>query len=230
MGDISKYDDKTLIDFLDVDVEKALRERGYEYGWYNKNLLKSDKPKIFGSIYILVSSFYDDVIKIGFSENPLEYVNSLNECNQSLMDEYHCYAIYNVTLKIDMKDIKSLISVLFSDSIFSSYHEDWITFSKEKAFDILYAIARLHNNVDNLILNPFDDEYFNEIKVSPENNNKVIVVGDRIKHCDNGLGTVKSITKKDNEISYYVVFDNGTSLTLNSYTFEDGYAYKIKED
>ena len=48
MADLSKYSDENIIDVLSSDAEAELHVRGYDYGWFKKDVF-------VGSIYILVN-------------------------------------------------------------------------------------------------------------------------------------------------------------------------------
>ncbi len=151
MGDLSRYSDEDIIGIVSSDFEKELRKRGYEHGWYKKEIF-------VGAIYILVNPAFSDLVKIGYADDVLKRLKTLNN-NSGLPDPFHCYAVYKVKKRLEDLRLHSLIDTL-DPSLRHAKNREFYEMDCEKAYDILSAIAQINGNEEQLIKNPFSDSYF----------------------------------------------------------------------
>ncbi|MCR4782976.1 MAG: GIY-YIG nuclease family protein [bacterium] len=152
MKDLSKYADEDIIAIVSSDAETELKKRGYEYGWYKKEPL-------IGAVYILVNPAFPDLVKIGYADDVAKRLKSLNG-NSGLPDPFHCYAIYKVKKRMEDLKLHSLIDTL-NPELRHSKNREFYEMNYRKAYEILSAIAQINGDEEQLILNPFGDDYFN---------------------------------------------------------------------
>lgn len=211
MADISKYADKIVMDFIGVNAEEELRNRGYDYGWYKKDCV--ELAKILGSIYILVEPHHQNEVKIGFSQNILKDMEIWNEDGT---EEFHCYALYDVVAKVDANTLWVL---------FEGKSDGWVSLSKEKAYGILESMAKIHNRYSYLKKNPFNDVFFTK-KVDT-----TIFSGDIIEHVDFGIGEVVGLGTDSHGRTYIIEFDNASvgRKEISVISFQDGFAWKTEK-
>ena len=158
MADLSKYTNEDLMLLTSADIEGELKKRGYVRGWHKKE-------EYAGYIYILVNPSFDYLVKIGYADNVLSRMKSLNH-NSGLPDPFHCYAVYKVRKRLQDQALHSLIDRL-DPSIRHSKNREFFEMSKEKAYAILSAIARINGSEDLLTKDPFHDPFFAEEAEAP---------------------------------------------------------------
>jgi len=107
MNHLEKYSDEELFSILDSDVEKEIKNRGYEFGWHKK-------IQYAGVIYILVNPAFPNLIKIGYADDVEKRVKSFNR-NSGLPDSYHVYATYIVKKRLEDLKLHTFIDSLDSD-------------------------------------------------------------------------------------------------------------------
>lgn len=159
MADLSKYSDENIIDVLSSDAEAELRGRGYDYGWFKKDVF-------VGSIYILVNPAFPKLVKIGYADDVQKRMKQLSN-SSALPDKYHCYAIYKVRKRLEDLQLHKLLDILNPDLRYNQSRE-FFELDFEKAFSLLSAIAQINGDDDQLVLNPFHDDYFVIPKFSSE--------------------------------------------------------------
>lgn len=169
MSDLSKYSDEDIIKIITSNSESELRKRGYDYGWYKKE-------QFVGAIYILVNPAFPDLVKIGYADDVQKRMKTLNS-NSGLPDPFHCYAIYKVKKRLEDLKLHSLIDTL-DPSLRHSRNREFYEMNCSKAYAILSAIAQINGNEEQLIENPFSDNYFDSFTEassksdsSPKNSN-----------------------------------------------------------
>ena len=108
---------------------------------------------------------FDYLVKIGYADNVLSRMKSLNH-NSGLPDPFHCYAVYKVRKRLQDQALHSLIDGL-DPSIRHSKNREFFEMSKEKAYAILSAIARINGSEDLLTKDPFHDPFFAEEAEAP---------------------------------------------------------------
>ena len=162
MDNISNLSDKELIYTWSSDVENELKKRGYEYGWHKKELFA-------GVIYILVNPAFPDLVKIGYSDNIQSRMKRFNS-NSGLPDPYHCYAIYRVRKRLEDLRLHNLIDSL-DPTLRHSKNREFYEMNKEKAYEILFAIAQINGDEEQLIKNPFSDSFFDVQQTNETSNN-----------------------------------------------------------
>lgn len=151
MADLSGYSDIDIINIVSSDAETELKKRGYDYGWYKK------EPYI-GAIYIMVNPAFKELVKIGYADDVAKRMKSLNN-NSGLPDPFHCYALYKVKKRLEDLKLHGLIDSLDS-SLRHSQNREFYEMDAEKAYSILSAIAQISGDEEQLVLNPFNDDYF----------------------------------------------------------------------
>lgn len=157
MADLSKYTDENIIDVLSSDAEAELRNRGYDYGWFKKD-------KFVGCIYILVNPAFKDLVKIGYADDVQKRLKTLNS-NSGLPDPFHCFAIYKVRKRLEDLRLHDLLDSLDS-TLRHSKNREFFEMDADKAYGVLSAIAQINGDEEQLVKNPFDDEYFYQSKVT----------------------------------------------------------------
>ena len=164
MADLSKYSDENIIDVLSSDAEAELRGRGYDYGWFKKDVF-------VGSIYILVNPAFPKLVKIGYADDVEKRMKQLSN-SSALPDKYHCYAIYKVRKRLEDLQLHKLLDILNPDLRYNQSRE-FFELDFEKAFSILSAIAQINGDDEQVIKNPFNDDFFATFKsnVSTVKNN-----------------------------------------------------------
>lgn len=83
MQDLSLFSSEDLISILTTSAAEELKRRGYNYGWYRKDLF-------IGSVYILVNPAFKDLVKIGYADDVEKRLKILNS-SSGLPDPFHCY-------------------------------------------------------------------------------------------------------------------------------------------
>ena len=151
MGCLDRYSDEELVQIFGSNIEEELRSRGYEYGWHKK-------VQYAGEIYILVNPAFPSLVKIGYADNVQKRVKSLNS-NSGLPDPYHVYATYKVKKRLEDLKLHKLIDSLDSD-LRHTKNKEFYEMSPEKAYAILSAIAEINGDEELLVLNPYQDEFF----------------------------------------------------------------------
>ena len=159
MSDLAKYTDDDIIAIVTSGAEDELKRRGYEFGWYKKE-------QFIGSIYILVNPAFPGLIKIGYADDVQARIKTLSS-SPGVPDPYHCYAIYKVKKRLEDLRLHKLIDTLNPDLRHSKKRE-FYGMDHEKAYSILSAIAQINGNEDQLIVNPFNDDYFDTLKAKPK--------------------------------------------------------------
>ena len=155
MKDFSSYSDEDLLELVVSNPDLELKKRGYEYGWHKKE-------QFVGAIYILVNPAFNDLVKIGYADDVLKRMNTLNR-NSGLPDPFHCYALYNVKKRLGDVKLHTLIDSL-DPSLRHSKNREFYEMNCQKAYDILSAIAQINGNEEQLVINPFSDSFFNSIQ------------------------------------------------------------------
>ena len=153
MKDLSVFSDSDLINLLSAGGEAELRKRGYEFGWHKKE-------EFVGAIYILINPAFPDLVKIGYADDVQKRLKTFNS-NSGLPDPYHCYAVYKVRKRLNDLKLHSLIDTL-DPSLRHSKNREFYEMDCKKAYDILSAIAQINGNEEQLVLNPFEDHFFNK--------------------------------------------------------------------
>ena len=151
MNYLKKYSDDELFNILDSNVEEEIKSRGYEFGWYKK-------VQYAGAIYIMVNPAFKELVKIGYADDVAKRMKSLNN-NSGLPDPFHCYALYKVKKRLEDLKLHGLIDSLDS-SLRHSQNREFYEMDAEKAYSILSVIAQISGDEEQLIINPFNDEYF----------------------------------------------------------------------
>ena len=151
MADLSKYTDENIIDVLSSDAEAELRNRGYDYGWFKKD-------KFVGCISILVNPAFKDLVKIGYADDVQKRLKTLNG-NSGLPDPFHCYAVYKVRKRLEDLRLHDLLDSLDS-TLRHSKNREFFEMDADKAYGVLSAIAQINGDEEQLIKNPFHDDYF----------------------------------------------------------------------
>lgn len=116
-----------------------------------------------GYIYILTNPSFEDYIKIGYADNVERRLQQLNnsECTPFA---FRVYATYEVDSRLSDLKIHAIIDKLNpnlrSIDNFNGKKRvrEFYAMSKEDAYDILEAIAEIHNRTDKLILWDISDE------------------------------------------------------------------------
>lgn len=160
MKDLSRYSDEDIITIVSSNAEAELKKRGYVYGWYKK------EPFV-GAIYILVNPAFPELVKIGYADDVQKRLKVLNS-NSGLPDPFHCYAIYKVKKRLEDLRLHSLIDSLDS-SLRHSPNREFYEMNREKAFEILSAIAQINGDEEQLKKNPFSDSYFTDSQAETKN-------------------------------------------------------------
>lgn len=169
MADLSQYADIDIINIVSSDAEAELKKRGYDYGWYKI------EPYV-GCIYILVNPAFPNLVKIGYADDAQKRMRSLNS-NSGLPDPYHCYAIYKVKKRLEDLKLHGLIDSLDS-TLRHARNREFYEMDADKAYSVLSAIAQISGDEEQLIKNPFNDDYF-----------------------DNGLNNASSVLVKSNSVN-----------------------------
>lgn len=151
MNDLSKYSDEDIINIVSSDAEEELRRRGYVNGWHKKSVFA-------GAIYVLVNPAFPDLVKIGYADNVQKRIKTLNR-NSGLPDPFHCYAVYKVRKRLEDLRLHNLIDTL-DPSLRHSKNREFYEMDRQKAYDILSAIAQINGDEEQLSVNPFSDSYF----------------------------------------------------------------------
>ena len=203
MADLSQYSDVDIINIVSSDAESELKSRGYDYGWYKK------EPYV-GSIYILVNPAFKELVKIGYADDVQKRMRTLNN-NSGLPDPFHCYAVYKVKKRLEDLKLHGLIDTL-DPSLRHSKNREFYEMDAEKAYSILSAIAQISGDEEQLMINPFNDEYFIKLNVDNQSSlfrNKAInTVQEHI--IPNGTYYLKRKKQSDNKIvSATAVVNNG---------------------
>ena len=151
MNILKQYSNEELLALSNADIEKELKERGYEYGWHKKTTYA-------GEIYILVNPAFIDLVKIGYADDVEKRVKTLNR-NSGLPDPFHVYATYKVKKRLEDLKLHKLIDSLDSD-LRHAKNKEFYEMSPEKAYGILAAIAEINGDEDLLTFNPINDPFF----------------------------------------------------------------------
>ena len=138
-----EYLDEVLINYHENEIEKNL---------------KNKKENIAGAVYILVNPAFSSLVKIGYADNVESRIRILNS-NTGLPDAFHCYAIYNVKKRLVDLKIHKLIDDL-NPSLRYSENREFYKMDVNKAYSILSAISQVNGDEEQLIINPFNDDYF----------------------------------------------------------------------
>lgn len=182
MADLSQYADIDIINIVSSDAEAELKKRGYDYGWYKI------EPYV-GSIYILVNPAFPNLVKIGYADDVQKRMRTLNS-NSGLPDPYHCYAVYKVRKRLEDLKLHGLIDSLDS-SLRHAKNREFYEMDAQKAYSVLSAIAQISGDEEQLIVNPFNDDYFDNPKADSGN----VLSGVRLvadsRDKDNELNVVK---------------------------------------
>ena len=151
VSDLSKFSDKEIISIISSEAEAELKKRGYEYGWHKKE-------QFVGVIYILENPAFPNLVKIGYADDVEKRMATFNR-NSGLPDPYHCYAIYKVKKRLEDLKLHSLIDTL-DPALRHAKNREFYEMNRNKAYEILSAIAQINGDEEQLIKNPFSDSYF----------------------------------------------------------------------
>lgn len=158
MQDLSLFSSEDLISILTTSAAEELKRRGYNYGWYRKDLF-------IGSVYILVNPAFKDLVKIGYADDVEKRLKILNS-SSGLPDPFHCYAIYRIKKQLGDLRLHKLIDTL-NPALRHAKNREFYEMTCQKAFEILSAIAQINGDEEQLIINPFKDTYFNNTTTTP---------------------------------------------------------------
>ena len=197
MADLSQYADIDIINIVSSDAEAELKKRGYDYGWYKI------EPYV-GSIYILVNPAFPNLVKIGYADDVQKRMRSLNS-NSGLPDPYHCYAIYKVRKRLEDLKLHGLIDSLDS-SLRHAKNREFYEMDALKAYSVLSAIAQISGDEEQLIVNPFNDDYFSGSKVQDNLSGIRLVADSR----DSQNGQIDVVVQKHRRTYSFVQIPNGT--------------------
>ena len=199
MADLSQYADIDIINIVSSDAEAELKKRGYDYGWYKI------EPYV-GSIYILVNPAFPNLVKIGYADDAQKRMRTLNS-NSGLPDPYHCYAIYKVKKRLEDLKLHGLIDSLDS-SLRHAKNREFYEMDAQKAYSVLSAIAQISGDEEQLIINPFNDDYFDKPKVG----NQSVLSGIRLvaDSRDSKGNQVNDIKQKQHKKSFFGQLPDGT--------------------
>lgn len=150
LADLSQYADIDIIT-VSSDAEAELKKRGYDYGWYKT------EPYV-GSIYIMVNPAFPNLVKIGYADDVQKRMRTFNS-NSGLPDPYHCYAVYKVRKRLEDLKLHGLIDSLDS-SLRHAKNREFYEMDAQKAYSVLSAIAQISGDEEQLVVNPFNDNYF----------------------------------------------------------------------
>ena len=154
MFDLTKCSDEELKDLVTMEIVAELKNRGYTLGW-NK------ETDYVGAIYIMVNPAFPNLVKIGYADDVRKRLKSLSK-SSGLPDPYHCFAIYKVKKRLEDLRLHTLIDTLDS-SLRHAKNREFYEMDCNKAYDILDAIAQINGSDEQLVLNPFSDEYIAEL-------------------------------------------------------------------
>ena len=153
-----------------------------------------------GYIYILTNKSFPDYIKIGYTNNIKQRLNSLNT---STPYNYHVYATYQVFSNNADLLIHNIIDLLnpnlrFNEKINGKNHiKEFYKVKPEDAFKILSSIAKISNTEDKLI------------KFNQENEKKPL------ENLPFNVNVVNNYLKKDNlQNRFYLRERKNTNINL----------------
>lgn len=115
-----------------------------------------------GVIYILINPAFSHLIKIGYADNLESRLKSLNS-NSGLPEDYHVYATYAVSKRLEDLKIHDIIDTLDPTLRYNKKRE-FYEMSAEKAYKILESIATINGLEENLVLNPLHDSYIEDMR------------------------------------------------------------------
>lgn len=203
MSDMAQYTDEELMELVDTDIAAVLESRGYKHGWYKE-------AEYVGYIYILVNPSINNMVKIGYATDVEKRMQSLYSSN--IPDPYHCYAWYKVRHMLEDKTVHRLIDSLDPDLRHSSKRE-FYEMSPERAYEILSAVAQISGNDDCLVMNPLNDDFFNNNKKAsvksekkPNSNSKPMRSALTFEACGIPIGSTLEYVK-DKKIKVKTVDD-----------------------
>jgi len=104
-----------------------------------------------GEIYVLVNPAFPNLVKIGYADDVIKRVKTLNR-NSGLPDPYHIYATYKVKKRLEDLRLYKLIDSL-DPSLRHAKNREFYEMSPKKAYEILSAIAQINGDEDLLVLN-----------------------------------------------------------------------------
>lgn len=154
MSNLSSYTDDQLFDLYASNIGEELRSRGYEHGWYKKTVY-------VGEIYVLVNRAFPKLVKIGYSVDAKQRARQLSS-NTAVPSPFHVYCIYRVKKELADKRLHDLIDTLNPDLHYAQNRE-FFKMSPEDAYGMLKAIAEMVGDEEQLMLNPYSDEYVSEL-------------------------------------------------------------------
>lgn len=109
-----------------------------------------------GYIYIMENPIFNNYIKIGYADNVKARLNTLNT---AVPEPYHVYAIYKTNARLTDKSFHKVIDSI-NPSIRYDSHREFYEMTAEHAYQILLSISKINGLEQNLVLNPYNDEYF----------------------------------------------------------------------
>jgi hypothetical protein len=128
--------------------------------------------KKHGVIYILLNPAFPHLIKIGYADDVINRLKSLNK-NSGIPADFHVYATYEVFARLEDKKIHDIIDTL-DPTLRYNKRREFYEMAPEKAYRILESIATINGLQDNLTVNPLNDSYVSDIMNSnPVSNNPV---------------------------------------------------------
>lgn len=154
MSNLSSYTDDQLFDLYASNIGEELRSRGYEHGWYKRTVY-------VGEIYVLVNRAFPKLVKIGYSVDAKQRARQLSS-NTAVPSPFHVYCIYRVKKDLADKRLHDLIDTLNPDLHYAQNRE-FFKMSPEDAYGMLKAIAEMVGDEEQLVLNPYSDEYVDEL-------------------------------------------------------------------
>ena len=154
MSNLSSYTDDQLFDLYASNIGEELRSRGYEHGWYKRTVY-------VGEIYVLVNRAFPKLVKIGYSVDAKQRARQLSS-NTAVPSPFHVYCTYRVKKELADKRLHDLIDTLNPDLHYAQNRE-FFKMSPEAAYGMLKAIAEMVGDEEQLVLNPYSDEYVSEL-------------------------------------------------------------------
>lgn len=118
---------------------------------------------IKGVIYILTNPSFPDYVKIGYADNVTKRLDELNR-SECIPFAFRIYATYEVPKRLSDLNLHSLIDQLNPNlRAIDTFNgkprkKEFYAMSKEDAYSLLEAIAKIHDREANLKLYPMSDE------------------------------------------------------------------------
>lgn len=110
------------------------------------------KNSIVGYIYILTNPTMPGLVKIGYADDVPSRMKSLY--NTSVAAPFECYAMYGIENRLLDKTLHNLIDG-FDPDLRMTENREYYRMAPERAYEILYSIARINARENNLIFNPY---------------------------------------------------------------------------